>query len=106
MLQRPLCCNFGIMASPNHDNNSSMNRYSSHTDDDSDFGHTVPGQRSGEGSGSILPYLANSLKVNPNIGALPIARESGAGAKRRKKSPAQAGPVAPSLPTKPTKPAR
>jgi hypothetical protein len=83
-----------------------MNRYSTHTDDDSDFGPTVPGQRSGEGSGSILPYLANSLKVNPNIGALPIAREPSAGTKRLKKSPAQPGTVAPSPPTKPAKPAR
>jgi hypothetical protein len=82
-----------------------MNTYSTHGDDDSDFGPTVPGQRSGEGSGSILPYLANSLKVNPNVGAPPIARDLVASAKRRKKNPAQAQaePGAPLPPAKPTR---
>jgi hypothetical protein len=45
-----------------------MNLHESSSEDDSDFGHTVPGFRSGEGSRSILPYLKNSLKVNPNHG--------------------------------------
>jgi hypothetical protein len=62
-------------------------------DEDSDFGPTVPGQRSGEGSGSILPYLANSLKVNPNAGALSLARELRAASQRKKKN--QALPDAP-----------
>ena len=57
--------------------------------EDSDFGPTVPGHRSGEGSGSILPYLANSLKVNPNAGALSLAREMRAATERKKKAQAQ-----------------
>ena len=68
--------------------------------DDSDFGPTVPGHRSGEGSGSILPYLANSLKVNPNAGALSLARELRAASLRKKKGPAQAQPVPPVRPPK------
>ena len=65
-----------------------MNTYVHHVHDDSDFGPTVPGHRSGEGSGSILPYLANSLRVNPNAGALSLAGELRIAAERRKKKPA------------------
>jgi hypothetical protein len=85
-----------------------MKTHFTHADNDSDFGPTVPGQRWGEGSGSILPYLANSLKVNPNAGALPLARQSRAGSKGPKKGPAQppsASPMPP-MPPKPGKPVR
>jgi hypothetical protein len=84
-------------------NNSIMNTYSTR-DDDSDFGPTVPGQRSGEGSGSILPYLANSLKVNPNAGALSLARELRAASQRKKKNQAPPEAVEPSPPAKTVKP--
>ena len=69
-----------------------MTTYPTHTDEDSDFGPTVPGHRSGEGSGSILPYLANSLKVNPNAGALALARELRAESQRKEKKRPQADP--------------
>jgi hypothetical protein len=72
--------------------------------DDSDFGPTVPGQRSGEGSGSILPYLANSLKVNPNAGALSLARELRGASQRKRKNQAQPEPIEPSPPSKVVKP--
>jgi hypothetical protein len=69
----------------------------------SDFGPTVPGQRSGEGSGSILPYLANSLQVNPNAGALSLAREMRAAA-QRKKNPTAPGTDAKAAPISPLRP--
>jgi hypothetical protein len=72
-----------------------MSTYSTHADDDSDFGPTVPGHRSGEGSGSILPYLANSLKVNPNAGALSLARELRAAKEQKKKDQAEPTPPVP-----------
>jgi hypothetical protein len=77
-----------------------MNTSSTDPDNSSDFGPTVPGQRSGEGSGSILPYLANSLQVNPNAGALSLAREMRAAAERKKQQalPAadpKAAPISP-----------
>jgi hypothetical protein len=81
-----------------------MNTHSTPAEDDSDFGPTVPGQRSGEGSGSILPYLANSLNVNPNAGALSLSRELRA-AQRKKKNPAQPEPPFVSAPPKVVKPA-
>jgi hypothetical protein len=76
-----------------------MTTCTGHAEHDSDFGPTVPGRRSGEGSSSILPYLANSLKVNPNAGALSLAREVRAVAERKKKpvAPDETVPIAPSF---------
>ena len=82
-----------------------MNKYLTPADNDSDFGPTVPGQRSGEGSGSILPYLAKSLKVNANAGSISLAHEMRAAAKRNTTSTAQAEPGT-TPPTKPVKPGR
>lgn len=84
--------------------NSLMNTYSTHADE-SDFGHTMPGQRSGEGCSSILPYLANSLRVNPNAGALSLARELRIAAERKKMPIAQSAAPA-RIPAKPVKRAR
>jgi len=82
-----------------------MNTYSNDPDDQSDFGPTVPGHRSGEGSGSILPYLANSFQVNPNAGALSLAKEIRATAERKKKQmpnmDPKAAPIAPVVRPKP-----
>ena len=80
-----------------------MSTSSTDPDIQSDFGPTVPGQRSGEGSGSILPYLANSLQVNPNAGALSLAREMRAAAERKKRqtppgADAKAAPISPVRP--------
>jgi hypothetical protein len=87
-----------------------MTTYSTHTDEDSDFGPTVPGHRSGEGSGSILPYLANSLKVNPNAGALSLARELRAASeskqKKRPQTDSNSDPAAPLPPATPVKSSR
>jgi hypothetical protein len=77
-----------------------MDTPSTHLEDDSDFGPTVPGQRSGEGSGSILPYLANSLNVNPNLGALSLARGARAVSPHKKKNPTRVDPAAPLAPVK------
>jgi hypothetical protein len=83
-----------------------MTSYPSRVSHDSDFGPTVPGHRSGEGSSSILPYLANTLKVNPNTGALSLAREVRANAERKKK-PLPANETVPAPPAvKRAKPAR
>ena len=81
-----------------------MHTHSTHADGDSDFGPTVPGHRSGEGSGSILPYLANSLQVNPNAGALSLVRELRA-ASERKKKPVPADATASRVPFVKRKPA-
>jgi hypothetical protein len=81
-----------------------MSTSSTDPDKHSDFGPTVPGQRSGEGSGSILPYLANSLQVNPNAGALSLAREI-AKRKKRKALPDGNPKTAPIHPARP-KPGR
>jgi hypothetical protein len=83
-----------------------MNTSSTDPDDQSDFGPTVPGQRSGEGSGSILPYLANSLQVNPNAGALSLAREMRAAAERKKKQTPSADPKAAPISSARPKPSR
>jgi hypothetical protein len=83
-----------------------MNTRFSHADNDSDFGPTVPGHRSGEGSGSILPYLAKSLKVNPNADALLLAHQSRAASIPRKKTSPQVKAPAPVPPPKPVKPAK
>lgn len=81
-----------------------MNTHSTGAADPSDFGPTVPGHRSGEGSGSILPYLENSLKVNPNLGALSLAPELRAASDRKKKIQAEPAPAVP--PAKAAKPAK
>jgi hypothetical protein len=75
MLPRLWRRNFPVNAGPDAANNADMANFPTSAHDQSDFGPTEPGHRSGEGSGSILPYLANSLKVNPNAGALSLARE-------------------------------
>jgi hypothetical protein len=83
-----------------------MNTNVTPADKDSDFGPTVPGQRSGEGSGSILPYLANSLKVNPNAGALSLTRELRNRSKPASKTSAQLKSAAAAPPVKPVKPVK
>jgi len=82
-----------------------MNKFLTPADNDSDFGPTVPGQRWGEGSSSILPYLANSLKGNPNLSSLALARQVRAASKAQNKSPAkpEAAPPEPPAPRKPSR---
>jgi hypothetical protein len=112
MLRFGWACNFGVSGPFQLDNNAAMNTNVTPADNDSDFGPTVPGQRSGEGSGSILPYLANSLKVNPNAGALSLARELHNRSKPAKNTSAQletptaVPPVKPAKPVKPVKPVK
>jgi hypothetical protein len=96
-------CNFRANCRPGAPIIRFMNTHSTPGDGDSDFGPTVPGQRSGEGSGSILPYLANSLKVNPNAGALSLARELRAGSQRKKKNQVEPEPIEPTPPVKAVK---
>lgn len=100
-------CNIRVGTGPFITNNSFMDTHPTQEHDDSDFGHTVPGHRSGEGSGSILPYLANSLRVNPNVEALSLARDIRIAAERKKKPAPDANANAVPAPPhrKPLKPA-
>jgi hypothetical protein len=62
-----------------------MNHRKPPTEQDDEWSLTQPGDRSGEGSASIVPYLIDSLSTKPKDLTLPLGTPAPAKVQNRRK---------------------